>query len=100
MVSFKLEYTDEAKKQLSDLKNNPAAKKEYKAVLKALNYLSLNPGHPSLVTHKNTTFARKYGVEIWQSYAQNNTPGAYRIFWYYGPERKIITVVSAVPHPD
>ena len=39
------------------------------------------------------------GEEVFESYAQNNTPAAHRLFWYYGPEKKEITVVTITPHP-
>ena len=39
------------------------------------------------------------GEDIFESYAQNNTPGAYRVFWFYGPGKKEITVVAITPHP-
>lgn len=42
---------------------------------------------------------RPNGEEVFESYAQNNTPGAYRIFWYYGPKRKMITILAITSHP-
>jgi hypothetical protein len=40
-----------------------------------------------------------YGKEIFEAYAENNTPAAYRIFWCYGPEKDNITIISITPHP-
>ena len=37
--------------------------------------------------------------EIFEAYAENNTPAAYRIFWYYGPNKKEITILAITPHP-
>ena len=45
-----------------------------------------------------TVFDR-LGEKVFESYAQNNTPGAYRIFWHYGPKKNQITVVAIVSHP-
>jgi hypothetical protein len=39
------------------------------------------------------------GEKIFESYAQNKTPGAHRIFWYYGPGKRELTVVAITPHP-
>ncbi len=39
------------------------------------------------------------GEEIFEAYAENNTPAAYRIFWYYGPNKKEITILATTPHP-
>lgn len=36
---------------------------------------------------------------MWQSYAQNKTPKAYRIFWKYKPN-SVIDIVAILPHPD
>jgi len=31
---------------------------------------------------------------------ENNTPGAGRLFWTYGPEKGDITVLAIEPHPE
>ena len=40
------------------------------------------------------------GVTLWDSYVENKTPGAWRIFWIYGPEKERMTIISIGPHPD
>lgn len=97
-MSFSLQFTDEAKANLLELEN-PALHKQLKSVRKALGYLQLNPKHPSLHTHKFTSLEGPNGEEIFEAYAQNNTPGAYRIFWFYGPKKNNITVIAIIPHP-
>ena len=52
--------------------------------------MKTNLKHPSLHTHKCEEMVGPNGEDIFESYAQNNTPGAYRIFWYYGPEKKLL----------
>jgi len=37
--------------------------------------------------------------KVFAAYAQNRTPGAYRIFWCYGPGKKDITILAITPHP-
>lgn len=69
-------------------------------VAKAIRLLANNPAHPGLSVHKYDSLAPPAGCgEVWEAYAQNQTPGAYRIFWAYGPERKQITIVAITPHP-
>ncbi len=96
---FQLFFTREAEKQLLKLKTNNALEKHYKAVLKALGYLETNPRHKSLNTHKYTSLVGKNGEEIFEAYAESNTPAAYRIFWHYGPGKGAITIIAIVPHP-
>jgi hypothetical protein len=74
--------------------------KLFKKLVKALGFLSSNPKHNSLASHEITELSRKYGIRIFQSYLENNTPGAGRIFWAYGPEQGDITVLAIEPHPE
>ena len=96
---FRLEFTLEAISQLKKLEKNISLKKRYKAVLKALAYLENNPKHPGLNTNKYSSLKGHNGEEIFEAYAENNTPAAYRIFWHYGPSKEVITIVAIVPHP-
>lgn len=98
-MSFKLLFTHQANQDLKELENNPALLKRLKAVRKALGYLETNPKHSSLNTHKYSSLKGLNDEEIFEAYAENNTPAAYRIFWYYGPNKKEITILSITPHP-
>jgi hypothetical protein len=92
-MPFKLRFTQEAETQLNTLENNTHSAKRLKAVRKSLAYLESNP------KHKYTSLSKMYGKEIFEAYAENNTPAAYRIFWCYGPEKDNITIISITPHP-
>ena len=72
----------------------------YKRLGKAMALLSINPRHPGLQTYDIDALTRRYGIKVWQSYLENNTPGAGRIFWAYGPGREEITVIGVEPHPE
>ena len=98
-MSFKLFFTKEAVTNLKELESNPSKKKRAKAVKKALGYLELNPKHPSLNTHEYDLLSRQFGIKIFEAYAENKTPQAYRIFWHYGPDKKDITIIAITPHP-
>ena len=74
--------------------------KFFKKLVKALGYLAENPRHNSLASHEIDALTAKYGIKIFQSYLENNTPAAGRIFWAYGPDKKDITVLAIEPHPE
>jgi len=70
------------------------------AVKKALQFLSHNPTHPGLRTHEFTTLKGPKGEKVFEAYAEQATPAAYRIFWYYGAKENQITIVAITPHPS
>ena len=74
--------------------------KFFKKLVKALGYLELNPRHNSLASHEIDDLTRKYGFKIFQSYLENATPAAGRLFWAYGPDKGDITVLAVEPHPE
>lgn len=96
---FQLFFTDQSDKDLKKLETNNALTKRLKAVRKTLAYLETNPRHPSLNTHKYSALEGPNGEEVFEAYAENKTPAAYRIFWYYGPNKKEITILAITPHP-
>lgn len=67
---------------------------------KAVQHLAANPYHPGLQSHEIPSLTQRYGQKVFESYLENNTPSAGRLFWVYGPERGEITVVAMEPHPD
>ena len=101
-----LRFTDESDGQLKALSNDPASKALYKQVLKTLGLLELNIRHPGLNTHEYRSLTGFKGERVWEAYAQNQTPGAYRVFFHYGPDEgsgkkriSIVTIVAITPHP-
>ena len=96
---FEIFLTDQAKNQLNRLKSDKGLGKRYKAVKKAIRFLSSNPRHKSLETHEFTTLKGLNGEKIFEAYAEQSTPAAYRIIWYYGPNQNKITIVAITPHP-
>jgi hypothetical protein len=73
----------------------------FKQVYKTLELLSQNPRHPSLQTHEFDSIPNPYDPKekVFEAYVQNKTPGAYRVFWCYGPGKKQITIIAITPHP-
>jgi hypothetical protein len=71
-----------------------------KKLAKAVKHLGANPFHPGLQSHEIDDLTRRYGRKVFESYLENNTPAAGRLFWIYGPERMQITVIGLEPHPE
>src|ERR1700735_3350906 len=98
-MPFTLLFTRQANSDLDALEKNKALEKRCKAVKKALGYLQANPRHPGLNTHKYSSLEGPNGEEVFEAYAENRTPAAYRIFWHYGPGKDAITIIAITPHP-
>jgi len=96
---FELLFTNQASADIEHLENNKNLLKQLKAVRKSLGYLEKNPRHPSLKTHKYTAISGPNNEEVFEAYAENKTPAAYRIFWHYGPSKNKITILTITPHP-
>jgi hypothetical protein len=56
-------------------------------------------GHPGLASHRYETLDDFFGERVWESYVENKTPSAWRMWWFFGPERNQITVLDIGPHP-
>lgn len=96
---FALSFTSRSQDDLEFLRANPALSKRRKAVESAIGKLQTNPRYPGLNTHKFGGMIGPNGEEVFEAYAENNTPGAYRIFWVYGPGKNTITIIAITPHP-
>lgn len=98
-MAFTLHQTAEAEAQLAQLKKDQALAKRFKAVSKCLRLLAADPRHPGLNTHKYNSLSGRNGEDVFEAYAENNTAGAYRVFWHYGPNKGDITIIAITPHP-
>lgn len=74
--------------------------KLYKKIGKALVLLANDPRYPGLNSHEISSLTARYGQKVWESYLENKTPAAGRIFWTYGPEQGDITIIAIEPHPN
>jgi hypothetical protein len=116
-MSFQLKWTEEAAEQYdkirsaaNDAKSKAGKTKKTKSsrqagllkqVAKTIQHLRDNPKHPGLEAHEYSDLENPYDKKqkVWEAYVQNKTPGAYRVFWCYGPRRGWITIISITPHP-
>ncbi len=101
---FELVWTRPAREQFDELQRKATRGKLlglFKQVVKALKFLRENPRHPGLQTHELLSLQNPYDRKgkVFEAYAQNRTPGAYRIFWCYGPKKGEITIIAITPHP-
>ena len=108
MARFRLKFAPEADATLKQLEAAGASEaKRLKKIRKALAYLEQDPRHPGLHSHLYESFPVDRDVKVWDSYVENRTPSAWRIFWRYGPDeaaegaqpQSIITILAIGPHP-
>lgn len=96
---FTLLFTREAQEVLEALAK-PAHRTKNAKVRKAMRLLrDVGPSHPGLNSHKYHSLTGPNGEEVWESYVENRTPVAWRIWWIYGPALDTITLVTVGPHP-
>ena len=98
---FTLLYTREVEKVLGDLRDGGAKYAvKLKKVRKALRLLEqLGPRRPGLQSHAYHSVPGPGGATLWESYVENKTPSAWRIWWIYGPVADQIIIVTVGPHP-
>jgi hypothetical protein len=106
-VPYKLKFSTEAAAQYNALVSGGAATAtKLKKVQRALARLEQDPRYPGLNSHQYENFPSAPKAKVWDSYVENKTPSAWRIFWTYGPnetaggtEIAVITVLAITPHP-
>jgi len=96
---FELIFTPQADSDLREIENDPSKKDILGAVRKTLGFMETNLRHPSLSTHEFTSLKGPNVEKVFEAYVQQKTPAALRIFWYFGPNRRQITIVAITPHP-
>jgi hypothetical protein len=94
-VAHQISITESAAKVIDKVKDPRRVKK----IAKCLGLLEQDHRHPSLASHRYESFDSMYGERIWESYVEQNTPSAWRVWWFFGPEDGEITVVDIGPHP-
>lgn len=99
-MPFRLFFTPEASGVLDSLAADPAYAAKFRKVRKTLAFIEANPRHPGLSSHAYESLAGPNGETVWESYVENRTPGAWRIWWWYGPGKQQITILTIGPHPD
>ncbi len=96
-MQFELIYSVEADETLDRLEAQND--KKLIKVQRTLGLLQTDLRNKGLQTHKYQALQGPNGEEVFEAYVENNTPGAYRIFWHYGPGRGVISIIAITPHP-
>ena len=97
-MQFELVYSDEANETLDRLEAQDD--KKLIKVQKTLGLMQTDIRNRGLQTHKYSALEGPNGEPVFEAYVENNMPGAYRVMWYYGPDKGTISIVSIIPHPD
>lgn len=97
--NFKITITKEFKQQITAIKEDPTREGLEFQIKATITKLAHDPKYKGLNSHKFSSLNEKYGCEVWESYVQNNTPGAWRLFWLYGKGKNEITLLLVIPHP-
>ena len=105
MGSYQLRFASPARETLNLLEGSPQYAAKPRKVRRALGLLQINPRHPELHAHQYENFPAAPKAKVWDSYVENRTPGAWRIWWMYGPDEThdnqtvaVITVLDIGPH--
>jgi len=98
-MRFTFCFLPNAERALKRLKHDTGLSRRYRAVVKALELLSENPRHPGLSTHIVSSLSGPRGEKVFEAYAEQHTPAAYRIFFFYGRERATMIIFAITPHP-
>ena len=94
------QFWKDLRKKVKTGNANKNDKTLHKKLGKTMKMLSQNPRHPGLESHEISSLSKRYGMKVWESYLENNTPAAGRVFWVYGSDRRDITIIGLEPHPN
>jgi hypothetical protein len=97
-VPLSIIFSVAAAAQLRQLEKDRGLGKRLKAVRKTIGRLEVDPRHPALQSHQFVSLSGPNGEEAFVSYAEQDTPAAYRVIWCYGPTRGQITVIAITKH--
>lgn len=104
---FTLRFSDDAEDTLERLvAGGNATLSKLKKVRRTLGRLQMDPRYPGLRSHQYENFPNLPNEKVWDSYVENQTASAWRVYWMYGPNEKdengveiaVITVLLIGPH--
>ena len=82
---------------LKTAKDQPALKRRYEKVKRAIKVMrEVGPSYPAFESHRMKHLAGPGRRPIWNSYIENRTPGAWRMYWVYGEDE--VYILSVGPH--
>lgn len=96
-MAFELVPTSQVEETVALLQRTDERK--YRKVVRCFAKLEQDPAYPGLNSHPFENIKGPLGERIWESYVENNSPSAWRVWWYYGPGTGEISVFTVGPHP-
>lgn len=79
-------------------KDSPHLQEKFKKAKRAIRIMrEAGPKHPSFCTHKMQHLKGPGGAIIWNSYIENRTPQAWRMYWVRCDDGSL-QIVSLGPH--
>lgn len=83
---------------LREAERTPRLKEKFKKAKRAIRMMvEAGPTYPSFCTHQMENLKGPGGATIWNSYVENKTPQAWRMYWVRCDDGSI-QVVSIGPH--
>ena len=97
-MQFQLIVNPEAIRVLAELdRSDPGRAVKVRRTFAKMQHSIRSKG---LSTHEYRTVKGPNGAKVYEAYAENDSPKAYRVIWHYGPGKGQITVMTVIPHPD
>jgi hypothetical protein len=97
-MRYDLDLSDAARETIRQLDDQNDRKVD--KVRKTLALMETNIKHQGLHTHSYAGRTGNNGEKVFEAYVENHAPGAYRIYWHYGPGQAVITIIAITPHPE
>jgi hypothetical protein len=98
-LAFELHFDPLAAAVIADLEHGRKYREKLSKVRACLARLEQNPQHPGLRAHRYHSLRGPDGQDVWEAYVENRTPGAWCIWFWYGPGQDAITILKIAPHP-
>lgn len=94
---FELVITAKVEKAMRSVKSD---KRRSRRIATTLAHLAdEGPEYPSLQSHRFDALDKEIGETVWESWVESAVQDAWRVWWYFGPEKGQITVFLLGPHP-
>lgn len=95
---FRITTSDKVDKWAKHARASSQLERKYKKFKKAVKFLrDIGPRHPGLETHQMHTWQGPNKESVYNSYLENGTPSAWRMYWIFdGPD--CIHILSVGPH--
>jgi hypothetical protein len=99
-MPFALRFSDEARTVIRSSEEDPHFATKLAKLRKCLGQLERDPRHPGLRTHRYHSLTGPAGQDVWEAYVENQASSAWRVWFWYGPDRDVITILTIGPHPQ